>query len=251
MLASGAAELVSLGSIVPFLAVLSDPELLWQKPLVQSLSSQIGLTEASQLILPSTLIFGLAAVLAAAIRLMNLWLNGRLVAAVGSDLSSEAYRRSLFQPYGVHIQRNSSDLITGITVHAGNTVGALNALLQLITSAFVASGLLIGLLIVDAGIAFTAMFLFGGAYLLFGSISRRELKINGQKMAIASKNILKSLNEGFGAIRDVLLDSSQHIYMDMYQKSDRPQRRLAAKNSFIGASPRYVLEAIGLLLLHF
>ena len=34
MLASGGAELVSLGAVLPFLAVLSDPERLWQQPLV-------------------------------------------------------------------------------------------------------------------------------------------------------------------------------------------------------------------------
>ena len=40
MLASGGAELVSLGAVLPFLAVLSDPERLWQQPLVQALAGQ-------------------------------------------------------------------------------------------------------------------------------------------------------------------------------------------------------------------
>jgi len=42
-------------------------------------------------------------------------MNGRLVAAMGSDLSCEAYRRKLYQPYGVHVQRNSAAVITGTT----------------------------------------------------------------------------------------------------------------------------------------
>jgi len=108
MLASGGAELVSLGAVLPFLAVLSDPERLWQQPLVQALAARVGFTEASELLLPGTLAFAAAAVLAALIRLANLWLNGRLAAAVGSDLSCEAYRRTLYQraeppgPAGVH-----------------------------------------------------------------------------------------------------------------------------------------------------
>ena len=32
MLASGGAELVSLGAVLPFLAVLSDPERQWEQP---------------------------------------------------------------------------------------------------------------------------------------------------------------------------------------------------------------------------
>ena len=64
--------------VLPFLAVLSDPERLWQQPLVQALTSRVGLSQSSQLLLPATLAFAGAVVLAALVRLANLWLNGRL-----------------------------------------------------------------------------------------------------------------------------------------------------------------------------
>ena len=79
MLASGGAELVSLGAVLPFLAVLSDPERLWQQPLVQALAGRVGFTQASELLLPATLVF---AVLAAVVRLAD-----QRRVAVGSDLS--------------------------------------------------------------------------------------------------------------------------------------------------------------------
>ncbi|MFM2159397.1 MAG: hypothetical protein RLZZ124_1871, partial [Cyanobacteriota bacterium] len=84
MLASGLAELVSLGAVLPFLAVLSNPQQLWQQPWIQALALRVGYTQPQQLVLPATAAFALAAVLAALIRLLNLWLNGRLAAAVGS-----------------------------------------------------------------------------------------------------------------------------------------------------------------------
>ena len=61
MLASGGAELVSLGAVLPFLAVLSAPEQLWQQPLIQTLAARVGFTEASQLLLPATLTLAAAA----------------------------------------------------------------------------------------------------------------------------------------------------------------------------------------------
>jgi len=247
MLASGVAELVSLGAVLPFLAVLSDPERLWQQPLVQLLAAQFGLTKASDLLLPTTLAFAVAALLAAFIRLTNLWLNGRLAAAVGSDLSCEAYRRTLYQPYAVHVQRNSAEVITGTTTQISLTVVALNSLLQLITSAVVSVGLLTGLLFIDAGVALSAAALFGGAYTLLGFSSRRELRRNGQKIDVASRQQLKALQEGLGSIRDVLLDSSQPTYLQIYRQADRPQRQLQAKNVFLGVFPRYAFEALGMV----
>ena len=127
MLASGLAELLSLGAVLPFLAVLSNPDLLWQQPLVKDLSVLLGISVPNQLLLPATLGFVVAAVLTALIRLSNLWLNGRLAAAVGSDMSCEAYRRTLYQSYDVHLERNSAEVVNGTTIQIGRTVAALNA----------------------------------------------------------------------------------------------------------------------------
>ena len=253
MLASGAAELLSLGAVLPFLAVLTDVQGLWQQPLVQSLAAQVGITPANQapLILTVTLVFAAAAVLAAAVRLLNLRLNSRLAAAVGSDLSCEAYRRTLYQPYGVHVQRNSSTVITATSTQIELTVGALNALLQLITSAVVAVGLFAGLLWIDASIALALVGLFGSAYGVLALVMRRELRSNGIRIAEAYNQQLKALQEGLGAIRDVLLDGSQAAYLQIYRQADLPLRQLQAKNQYLGAFPRYSLEGLGLVAIAF
>ena len=208
MFASGVAELLSLGAVLPFMAVLNDPQLLWQQPIVQNLAIWLDFTTVNQLLLPATLMFAAAAVFAAFVRLLNLWLNGRLAAAVGSDLSCEAYRRTLYQPYAVHVQRNSSVVITATTTQIDLTVVALNNFLKLITSVLVAFSLLVGLLLIDAPVALGAAALFGTAYGALAITARRQLRTNGQMIATASTQQIKALQEGLGAIRHVLLEGS-------------------------------------------
>lgn len=236
MLASSVAELLSLGAVLPFLAVLTDVQGLWQQPLVRSLAAQVGITSANQplLILVVALVFASAAVLAAAVRLLNLRLNSRLAAAVGSDLSSEAYRRTLYQPYGVHVQRNSSTVITTTSTQIDFTILGLFALLQLATSGLVAVGLLAGLLWIDLSIALAVMLLFGGAYGALVILFRKELHANGVRISAALDKQLKALQEGLGAIRDVLLDGSQATYLQIYRQADLPLRQLQAKTSIWG-----------------
>ena len=214
-----------------------------------ALAVQFGLTQPSELLIPTTLLFAAAAVLAASIRLTNLWFNGRLAASVGSDLSCDAYRLTLYQPYEVHLKRNSSEVITSITTQINATVNALNALLQLFSSAVVAVFLLFGLLMINAPVALAAAAIFGTVYTLLASTIRYELHRNGQKIALALTRQVKALQEGLGAIRDVLLDSSQPIYIHTYRQADGPQRQLRAKNSFLGAFPRYALEALGMVVI--
>ena len=71
-------------------------------------------------------------------------------------------------------------MITGTTTQINQTVAALNALLQLITSSVVAVALLTGLLVIDAPLAVAAAALFGSAYGVLAVISRRELRRNSQ-----------------------------------------------------------------------
>lgn len=246
MLASGVAELVSLGTVLPFLAVLTSPEQLWQKPLVQALALRAGFIGPAQLLLPATSAFVAAAVLAATVRLTNLWLNTRLAAAIGSDLSGEVYRRTLYQPYEVHVQRNSSTVINTITLQVGRTVGALNSVLILTTSLVVAAFLLSGLLLINWKVALAATALFGSAYILIINISRSNLSRNSRQITAASSQLVKAVQEGLGAIRDVLLDGSQPFYQEIYLKADRCQRQLQAKNDFLASFPRFVLEALGM-----
>ena len=182
-------------------------------------------------------------------RLANLWSNGRLAAAVGSDLSCEVYRRTLYQPYWVHVQRNSAAVITGTTTKVFRTVQALTALLQLVTSAVVAGGLLLGLLLIDSSVAMGAAALFGGVYSLLAVTSRKKLQRNSQRITSAANQQIKALQEGLGQIRDVLLDGNQGTYVNIYRESDRTQRQLQADNLFLGIFPRYALEALGTVAL--
>jgi len=249
MLASSGAEVFALAAVLPFLAALTNPEQIWQLPVVQKLTPQLGISSAAQLLLPVTLLFGLAAISAAAVRLLNVWLNGRLAAAIGSDLSCEAYRRTLYQPYGVHVTRNSSGVITALQSQVGQLVAVLNQLLSLITTSLVLLGLLWALLIIDAKVALIAGGVFGLAYGLIVQISKNQLASNSKRIAVYSQTSLQALQEGLGAIRDVLLDGSQQLYIEIYKQADRPLRQIGAQSAFIGAFPRYMMESVGLCLI--
>jgi len=82
---------------------------------------------------------------------------------------------------------------------------------------------------------------------MIGAISRRKLSRNSRQITAASGQLLKAVQEGLGAIRDVLLDGSQPLYLEIYVKADRCQRQLQAKNDFLMKFPRYGLEALGML----
>ena len=78
--------------------------------------------------------------------------------------------------------------------------------------------------------------------------ARRKLRNNGSKINYAASQQLKTLQEGIKNW-DVLLDRSQPRFIETYRGFDTSQRQLQANNLFIGAFPRYTLEALGLVLI--
>lgn len=250
MLASSAAEVLSLAAVLPFLAVLANSDGLWNQPLVQQWAPRMGIENAEALLLPITITFALAALAAGAIRLLNLWLNGRLAAAIGSDLSCEAYRRTLYQPYAVHLARNSSELIASISNDVGRVIiQIINPLLLMLSSGLIAICLVIGLLAIDWVIAGAAALVVSLVYVVAMASGRRPLQQLGRLQVDLSRRLIQALQEGLGSIRDVLLDGSQPLYLEVYRKSDRPYRRMEADTSFLSTYPRMVLEPVGMALI--
>ena len=250
MLIASFAEILSIGAVLPFLGVLTTPERVFEHSLAQPFIQILGLTEPAQLLLPLTIIFGLAAVVAGAMRLWLLWASTRLSFAIGADLSMSIYRRTLYQPYEIHVARNSSGVINGIWSKVKGVIGGVIVpVLTLISASIMLIVILIAMLSVEPLIALAT---FGGFGLIYVSIIRitRIKKIrNSKAMAHESTQVVKSLQEGLGGIRDVLIDGSQEAYCHIYRKADLPLRRAQGSIHIIANSPRFGIEALGMLLI--
>ena len=134
--------------------------------------------------------------LAAAVRLLtNLWLNGSVATAIGSDLSCEAYKRTLHQPYTVHVARNSNSMITTLQNNVTLLIVVLNALPTMFTSGLVLLALLWALLIIDARVAMIAGAVFGAAYAVFVQSSKRQLAINSYRDVVYRHCSLQAIKE--------------------------------------------------------
>ncbi len=249
MLASAFSEVVSLGAVLPFIGILTAPDRVFNKPVVHKLAGVFGITSASQLVLPLVLLFVMVALASGALRLMLLWANTRLSHAIASDLSFEAYRRTLYQPYKVHIARNSSEVINGILVKIAMATDVLYSLLVSASSTFLLLVLILALIAIDPVMVSAVSAIFGLTYAGISWIFRQRLKTNSRRIAIDGTQQLKALNEGLGGIRDVLINGCQPIFCDIYRKADTSFRRAKASIFVISSSPRFVMEVIGMVLI--
>jgi ATP-binding cassette subfamily B protein len=110
-------------------------------------------------------------------------------------------------------------------------------------------GIVTMVIIINPSVALISFSIVSFIYLIISLFSKKYLQRNSDLIAKKSTQMIKSLQEGLGGVRDVLIDGTQEFYCDLYQNADLSLRKATASNAFIGQSPRYIMEAVGMVLI--
>ena len=250
MFLASLAEIITIGAVIPFLGILTAPEQIYNHDLIKPFNDAFNITSSEQLLFPLTLVFMLAAVLAGIIRLALLFVMTRLSWSAGADLSVNIYHRTLYQEYSIHVARNSSEIINSIITKTGAVIsGVIHPILTLVSSFIIILAIVVTLFAIDPEIAINAALIFGILYYGVILYTKKNLEENSKKIADKSTVMIKSLQEGLGGIRDVLINNSQKYYYDLYRNANISLLRASGDNQIIAASPRFVMEMLGMIII--
>ena len=239
-------EVFTLASFYPFLSILSNIDNLNQNPITKAYINFFKINNDNSLLLHFTSIFCISILIAAGFRLTNLWLSLKLSAFVGNDIAKIAYRKTLYQSYQIHINRNSSNLISALTREIDRTTDALNSTVQIFTSILIFFSILFFILFLNWKIALLTAISIGALYLVLALSLNRILKFNSKVQVESSFLIIREIREALNSIRDVILDNTEEFYLKSFVKVDRKYKLIVASNNFIGVFPRYSIVALAL-----
>ena len=244
------AEIISIGAVLPFLGALTAPDKILEIQFLQPLFYKLNILDPSELLFPMTLLFIVAAIISGIMRLILLWTQTRFGYAIGADISILVYRNLLYAPYSLHVSKNSSEFISGITDKTGMVVTQiLLPILLIISSSIILVAIFIALLSIDSFVAVIATLGFASTYGFVSFFTKKRLLIDSDNISKKSNLLIKSLQEGFGGIRDVLIDGTQEVYCKIFRDADLPLRKSQAGITIIGQTPRFIVEALGITIL--
>ncbi len=230
VLISSFSEVLTLSSIQPFL-------------------QSLGETNNQESLISLLFIFIILLIISASLRLLIIYLNNYFAASLGNELGSSAYSNSLSQPYSYHLKTNTSNIISTIVTKTSSLTDTIRYLMLFISSLFIFLSIFFSLLKINFSITFiisTSFIIFYAILILF--INKRINKISRVKSELVIQQT-KSLQEGLGFIRDIILDKCQKTFETEFKWKDRKLRLIDAKSNFLEASPKYLLEVIGITVL--
>jgi len=249
MLAGALAELFALGALLPFLAAIADPTGSPALAAVRPALDLLGAKTPQQELYLLTAVFAFAVLASAALRLVLLRATAGFVYGVAYELSVKLYADTLAQPYVYHIQSNSSEIIASIGKAEMVINGFLMPLMNAAVAAVIACFIVAGLIAIDPVVALASGVGFTAVYLLASFAIRSRLRLNSRIIASAQGSRVRAMQEGLGGIRDVLIDRSQAVFVETYERAEASFRHAQARTAFLATAPRFVVEGVGMVLI--
>ncbi len=246
MILSGLSEIISIASFIPFITSLSNSSILFENKYINILSNYLNIYSRQSIILITTLIFILFVVVSTIIRIINIWLNSRMTALIGSDISLNAYRKIIYQPYKYMSSKNSGELISILNNQLDFTVSSINLILRILTNTIILFIIGIGLLFIDFQLALLSGFFIIFPYIIITIYTKRRVYKNSKIINHSLINKVKSIQDSLNLNKEIILNELHSKFVEKYKVNEAVLRDKQTENNFFSMFPRYTMEGIGI-----
>lgn len=238
-------QMVGVASIMPFLAVLSDPEMVHNNQYLRWLYEQLGFQETSSfLFFLGGLAFGFI-VLGNASMAATTWGEIRFTFMLQYSVSRRLMTDFLRRPYIFFVSRNSGDLAKTVLEESRQAVeGAVLPALKMVSHVLMAAALIALLLWIDPWLATASAAAFAVVYGAIYLLARMWLQRSGAARVQANKQRFVAVGEAFSGAKEIRLLGRETVYLDRYRKAAREYARHQANASVLGQMPLFAVEAL-------
>ena len=245
ILVMGLLEVAGVASIMPFIAVVSNPDMIQSNTYLAILYDWFGFTNAYSflgflggavfILVMGSLVF----------KAITYWAMARFAHMRNYTLSARLLHGYLGQPYSWFLNRHSSNLGKTILNEVQHVVNqSLMPGVQLIASAITAIFLIILIVIVEPVVAFVAMALLGGSYIVIYISMRRYIGSIGADRLHADTERFQVAQEALAGIKDVKVLGLEDAYTAYFKEPAIRFARHQAVNQIIAQLPRFLLEGL-------
>ena len=249
MLISSMFEILSIGAVIPLISLIIDPEILNNIAQINQIEKflSINLNEvgAKDMLFIFIVIIFLTTIFKVLVLKGSLYMSKIITAEIGSKV----FEKLIYSPYEDLINLKSTsfsgtmtqrlDSIGAFLFHFLNVLSSILFLIILLT-AMVLTGLGEGILVIIPIVIF---------YIFLGLYSKKKLNKNSIKLNLLITSRLKTLNDVYNSIRDIILNFAQASYNNIFKNYEYTFRKTEAKVSFIMGSARYIVEGVAIITL--
>ncbi len=243
VLIMGLVEAIGVASILPFLAILTEPDRIETTPVLAFLYDLGGFETVKGFTLAVGFAVFFLILFGAVVRIFTTYVMYDFIFMQGYEIGNRLLAGVLAQPYVWFLDRHGSDVTKQIVAEVdllAETV--IQSIVNILAYGVIALVLVLLVLVIDPVVALAASVLIGGGYGLFflairGTASRQgqiRLKVQGQRFRI--------VQEATGGIKEIKVAGLEESVVERFRQPNRRYAFAKRMQYVLGQVPRYVLE---------
>jgi len=241
-------DMISIASILPFMAVLTDPSIIDTNIYLNKFfqfTKVFGVENNDQILLVLGISMLLLIFLSILLKAFSSYLQIRFVLMLEYKVGIRLIERYLNQPYGWFLNINSADLGRTILSETGQViVGGIKTILDLIAKGVLTISIMFLLIIANPKLASIIGLSLTIFYLTITFLIKNLLKKIGKKRFENNKYRFKIASEAFNAVKEIKVRGLEKIFVDIFSGSAKVYAQTQSSASIIREMPRYILEII-------
>ena len=248
ILVMGMAFIESAGviSIMPFLAVLSNPNVVESNSYLKQLYDFTGAANKQNFILYLGFLSLFVVICSTVFKIVTQYAVNRFASLQRHYFSTRLLKTYLQQNYEFFIQRNSATLVKNILSEVDQLIWTMILpALTLMSYGVVLLSMVGILLLYDPLMAIATAFVLGLFYASIYMLVRKKLTQIGQEFTQANKERYQTCQEALAGIKDVMINNAEHGYIKQFEESSRVFARHIATRETLGQVPLNIIETVG------
>lgn len=246
-------EMLGVGLVVPLLAVLVQPEMLYTNPWAGSLLKTFGEPDQRMMLLGGLLIIVGTYFLKAVFLTYQSAQQAKFIYGVQQSLSQRLFSIYLTQPYTFHLQRNSAQLIRSAISDVIQFTGkGLLPWMLIFTELISFIGIMALLFIADPLATIVVLIAIGTIAGSFFIVTRARLHRWGKERLYHEGQRIQHLQQGLSGAKEVKLYGRELDFIDRYSMHSRAVEGFSRREALMQQMPRFWIEffaVVGVALL--
>lgn len=240
-------EVIGVASVMPFLSVLGNPEIVKSNKLLSNAYGFLGFSSVDDFLVALGMLSFATILMSAGFRMLTHYAMNRYIESRRHAIGTRLLETYLRQPYAFFLNRHSSDMAKSIlseTDLVTNTI--LRPAMDLAAYAVVLLSMVILVMLVDPKVAIIVIAVLGGVYGaiylgvrgVLGRIGRNRVKVNQQRFTAAG--------EALGGIKSIKLLGREAVYLQLFRTPSARFSRYQATSQTLSQIPNFLVEAVAL-----
>ena len=239
-------ETLSLGLILPVVALLVDYERLITYNFIGNLIDYFNLDSQNKIIIAGMCLLLFVYICKNLFLAFFVYIQAYFVFSINLSISKQMFAFYLNQPYLFHVEKNSAELIRNVSAESSRLIDTIRAALSLAIEIFILIFILALLIYLQPVVATITFLVIGITATIFHLLTRKPVLKLGHQRLKYSGEVLKNLLQGLNSIKETLIMWKQKSFIEDFYNNQLIVLNATKNHTFISSLPRLWLEIIAL-----